>query len=167
MIIQGIQPGPRLVAEHPELFWGLVASFWIGNVLLVILNIPMIGLWVRMLRIPYGILYPSILLFICIGVFSVNNSAFDVLIVMLFGVVGYAMMLLRFEPAPLVLGFILGPLMEEHLRRAMLLSRGDAMVFLQRPISASFLAVTFALLAWSLYAAVRAQRKAQPAMASG
>lgn len=159
MIIQGIQPGPRLVTEHPELFWGLIASFWIGNVMLVILNIPMIGLWVRMLRIPYGILYPAILLFICIGVFSVNNSAFDVLLVMIFGIVGYVMVLLKFEPAPLVLGFILGPLMEEHLRRAMLLSRGDAMVFLERPISASFLALTFALLAWSLFSAIRSMQQ--------
>ena len=168
MIIQGIQPGPRLVAEHPELFWGLVASFWIGNVLLVILNIPMIGLWVRMLRIPYSILYPSILLFICIGVFSVNNSAFDVMVVMVFGVFGYAMTLLRFEPAPLVLGFILGPLMEEHLRRAMLLSRGDPAVFLERPISAGFLALTGGLLVWSLISAVRQQRKARRlAMAPG
>jgi len=161
MIIQGIQPGPRLVTEHPELFWGLVASFWIGNVMLVILNIPMIGLWVKMLRIPYRILYPSILLFICIGVFSVNNNAFDVLTVALFGVVGYVMVLLKFEPAPLILGFILGPLMEEHLRRAMLLSRGDMMVFIERPISASFLTLTALLLAWSMFSMVKAQRKAR------
>ncbi|MBO1073634.1 tripartite tricarboxylate transporter permease [Roseomonas marmotae] len=168
MIIQGIQPGPRLVSDHPELFWGLIASFWIGNVMLVILNIPMIGLWVRMLRIPYGILYPSILLFICIGVFSVNNSAFDVLLVMIFGVIGYGMVLLKFEPAPLILGFILGPLMEEHLRRAMLLSRGDLAVFIERPISASFLAVTASLLAWSVVSMVkqtRTQRRA--AVAAG
>ncbi|MFC3127271.1 tripartite tricarboxylate transporter permease [Pseudoroseomonas globiformis] len=163
MIIQGIQPGPRLVTEHPELFWGLIASFWIGNVMLVILNIPMIGLWVRMLRIPYGILYPSILLFICIGVFSVNNSAFDVLLVMIFGVVGYVMVLLKFEPAPLILGFILGPLMEEHLRRAMLLSRGDAMVFLERPISAGFLSLTALLLGWAVLTMVRQQRAARRA----
>lgn len=165
MIIQGIQPGPSLVTEHPHLFWGLIASFWIGNVLLVILNIPLIGIWVRMLRIPYSILYPAILLFICIGVFSVNNNAFDVLLVMIFGVVGYVMTLLKFEPAPLILGFILGPLMEEHLRRAMLLSRGDAMVFLERPISATFLAVTAALLGWSLFSAVKQQRMARRQLA--
>ncbi|RKK01666.1 tripartite tricarboxylate transporter permease [Pseudoroseomonas wenyumeiae] len=158
MIIQGIQPGPRLVTEHPELFWGLIASFWIGNVMLVILNLPLIGIWVKMLSIPYRILYPAILLFICIGVYSVNNSAFDILLVLIFGIVGYGMMLLKFEPAPLILGFILGPLMEEHLRRAMLLSRGDPMVFLERPISASFLAVTFALLAWAIFALLRQQR---------
>jgi putative tricarboxylic transport membrane protein len=161
LIIQGIQPGPRLVTEHPELFWGLIASFWIGNVMLVILNLPLIGIWVRMLKIPYSILYPAILMFICIGVFSVNNSAFDVMLVILFGILGYIMMLLRFEPAPLVLGFILGPLMEEHLRRAMLLSRGDPTVFLQRPISATFVVITFALLVWAFWAAVRG-RKAMP-----
>jgi putative tricarboxylic transport membrane protein len=167
LIIQGIQPGPRLMTEHPEVFWGLIASFWIGNILLVILNIPLIGLWVRMLKIPYSILYPSILLFICIGVFSINNSYFDVIVVMLFGVLGYAMVLLRFEPAPLVLGFILGPLMEEHLRRAMLLSRGDLMVFVERPISAGFLAATTALLAWAIYATVRGRQAVRiPAQAA-
>lgn len=155
MIIQGIQPGPRLVSDHPELFWGLIASFWIGNIILVILNLPLIGIWVKMLAIPYRLLYPTILLFICIGVFSVNNSAFDVLLVMVFGIFGYAMMLLRFEPAPLILGFILGPLMEEHLRRAMLLSRGDPMVFMERPISAGFLLLTAALLAWAGYGLIR------------
>jgi TctA family transporter len=155
LIIQGIQPGPRLMTEYPELFWGLIASFWIGNIMLVILNIPLIGLWVRMLRIPYSILYPAILLFICIGVFSINNSYFDVLIVMFFGVVGYVMLKLKFEPAPLLLGFILGPLMEEHLRRAMLLSRGDLGVFIERPISASFLGITALLLAWAIYATIR------------
>ncbi|MFC4166146.1 tripartite tricarboxylate transporter permease [Teichococcus aestuarii] len=165
LIIQGIQPGPRLVTEHPELFWGLIASFWIGNVMLVILNLPLIGLWVKMLSIPYRILYPAILMFICIGVYSVNNSAFDVLLVMIFGVFGYVMALLKFEPAPLLLGFILGPLMEEHLRRAMLLSRGDAMVFLERPISAGFLAVTAALLVWAAVALMRQNRARQRAAA--
>ncbi|MFQ3622874.1 MAG: tripartite tricarboxylate transporter permease [Acetobacteraceae bacterium] len=158
LIIQGIQPGPRLVSEHPQLFWGLAASFWIGNVLLVILNLPLIGIWVAILRIPYSILYPSILVFIVIGVFSVNNSVFDVITVMVFGVVGYVMMLLRLEPAPLLLGFILGPLMEEHLRRAMLLSRGDPMVFLNRPISAAFVLVTAALLLLALWTTIRPKR---------
>ncbi|MBU8546344.1 MULTISPECIES: tripartite tricarboxylate transporter permease [Roseomonadaceae] len=155
LIIQGIQPGPRLMTEYPELFWGLIASFWLGNIMLLILNIPLIGLWVRMLRIPYSILYPAILLFICIGVFSINNSYFDVLVVMAFGVLGYVMIKLKFEPAPLLLGFILGPLMEEHLRRAMLLSRGDLAVFYERPISASFLGVTAILLLWAIYASIR------------
>jgi TctA family transporter len=155
MIIAGVQPGPRLVVEHPEIFWGLVASFWIGNVLLVILNIPLVGIWVRMLQIPYRILYPAILLFICIGVFSVNNNTFDILMVMMFGIFGYVLMLLRFEPAPMVLGFILGPLMEEHLRRAMLLSRGDPAVFVQRPISATLLALTALLLVWAMISLLR------------
>lgn len=162
LIIQGIQPGPRLMTEYPELFWGLIASFWIGNIMLVILNIPLIGLWVRMLRIPYSILYPAILLFICIGVFTINNSYFDVLVVMAFGVLGYAMTLLKFEAAPLILGFILGPLMEEHLRRAMLLSRGSLDVFINRPISASFLAVTALLLLFAIYVTIRGARKPVP-----
>ncbi|MFN6953682.1 MAG: tripartite tricarboxylate transporter permease [Acetobacteraceae bacterium] len=159
LIIQGIQPGPRLVTEHPELFWGLAASFWIGNFMLVVLNLPLIGIWVAMLRIPYNVLYPSILMFILIGVFSINNSAFDVYTVVIFGIVGYIMMLLRFEPAPLLLGFVLGPLMEEHLRRAMLLSRGDPMVFLERPISAVFITITAALLVLALYATLKPKKK--------
>jgi TctA family transporter len=159
LIIQGIQPGPRLVTEHPELFWGLAASFWIGNFMLVVLNLPLIGIWVAMLRIPYTVLYPSILMFILIGVFSINNSAFDVYMVVIFGIIGYIMMLLRFEPAPLLLGFVLGPLMEEHLRRAMLLSRGDPMVFLERPISAVFITITAALLALAVYTTVKPRKK--------
>ena len=158
LIIQGIQPGPRLVTEHPELCWGLAASFWIGNAMLVVLNLPLIGIWVAMLRIPYTILYPSILMFIVIGVFSINNSAFDVYMVMIFGIVGYIMMLLRFEPAPLLLGFVLGPLMEEHLRRAMLLSRGDPMVFLERPISAVFIAITAALLVLAVWSTLKPRK---------
>lgn len=165
MIIAGVQPGPRLVAEHPEIFWGLLASFWIGNVLLLILNIPLIGIWVKMLQIPYRILYPAILLFICIGVYSVNNNVFDIYAVLAFGVLGYVLMLLKFEVAPLLLGFILGPLMEEHLRRAMLLSRGDPMVFLERPISASFIALTAALLVWAAWATLRPRRRIQEAPA--
>jgi TctA family transporter len=165
MIIAGVQPGPRLVTEHPEIFWGLLASFWIGNVLLLILNIPLIGIWVKMLQIPYRILYPAILLFICIGVYSVNNNVFDIYAVLAFGVLGYLLMLLKFEVAPLLLGFILGPLMEEHLRRAMLLSRGDPMVFLERPISASFIALTATLLVWAAWATLRPRRRIQEAPA--
>jgi len=155
MIIAGVQPGPRLITEHPEIFWGLVASFWIGNVMLLILNLPLIGIWVRLLQIPYRMLFPAILMFICIGVFSVNNNTFDVFMVLIFGVFGYFLMLFRFEPAPLLLGFILGPLMEEHLRRAMLLSRGDATVFITRPISAGFILVTTLLLSFAIYAAIK------------
>jgi TctA family transporter len=158
LIIQGIQPGPRLVTEHPQLFWGLAASFWIGNVMLLILNLPLIGLWVAMLRIPYTILYPAILMFIAIGVFSINNSAFDVYVVGILGVIGYLLMVLRFEPAPLLLGFVLGPLMEEHLRRAMLLSRGDPMVFIERPISAVFCTITLVLVLLAIWSTVKPKK---------
>lgn len=161
MIIAGVQPGPRLITEHPEIFWGLIASFWIGNVLLVILNLPLIGMWVKLLQIPYRFLFPSILMFISIGVFSVNNNTFDIFMVLIFGVFGYFLMLLRFEPAPLLLGYILGPLMEEHLRRAMLLSRGDATVFITRPISGAFILVTVLLLSWAIYAAVKGRVNAK------
>jgi putative tricarboxylic transport membrane protein len=147
LIIHGIIPGPGLIEEHPSLFWGLVVSFLIGNVMLVILNLPLIGLWIGILRIPYRILYPAILVFVCMGVYSVNNSIFDIYLVLFFGFVGYGMRLLRFEPAPLMLGFILGPLMEQYLRRALAVSRGDMMVFIERPVSAGFLAAAAILLA--------------------
>ncbi len=127
--------------------------------MLVVLNLPLIGIWVAMLRIPTASLYPAILMFVAIGVFSINNSAFDVYLVALFGIIGYIMMLLRFEPAPLILGFVLGPLMEEHLRRAMLLSRGDPMVFLERPISAVFVTLTAALLVLALWTTLRPKRR--------
>lgn len=155
LIIHGIQPGPMLMSEQPDLFWGLVVSFAIGNIMLVILNIPLIGVWVAILRIPYRVLYPAILVFIALGVYSVNNNTFDILMVAAIGAAGYAMSVLRFEAAPLLLGFILGPLMEEHLRRSLLLSRGDAMVFLERPISAGLLAAGAALLLWTLWGSVR------------
>jgi TctA family transporter len=167
LMIHGIAPGPRVVVEHPELFWGLIASFWIGNILLVILNLPLVGIWVKMLQIPYRILYPAILLFICIGVFSINNSAFDVLQVVVFGLLGYGMMIMGFEPAPLLLGFILGPLMEEHLRRALLLSRGDMSVFITRPISAGFMIATFLLIAFVVWSAIRNRGRPAPILAPG
>ena len=167
LMIHGIAPGPRVVVEHPQLFWGLIASFWIGNIMLVILNLPLVGIWVKMLQIPYRILYPSILLFICIGVYSINNNAFDVLQVVVFGLLGYGMMIMGFEPAPLLLGYILGPLMEEHLRRALLLSRGDMTVFLTRPISAGFLTATFLLIAFVTWSALRRRRRPAPAMVPG
>lgn len=155
LIIHGIQPGPMLITEQPGLFWGLVVSFIIGNIMLVILNIPTIGLWVALLRIPFAWMYPAILVFVAMGVYSVNNSGFDIYLVAVLGVMGYALMVLRFEAAPLLLGYILGPLMEENLRRAMLLSRGDPSIFLDRPISAGLLAVTGALLAWAVWSTVR------------
>ena len=141
MIIQGIQPGPSVITEQPALFWGIVVSMWIGNLFLVILNLPLIGLWVRMIMVPYRLLYPAILVFCAIGVFSLRNSQFDVYMMALFGIVGYVFSKLGCEPAPMLLAFILGPLMEEFLRRAMLLSRGDPLVFVQRPISATLLGI--------------------------
>jgi putative tricarboxylic transport membrane protein len=139
MIIQGIQPGPAVVTEQPALFWGIIASMWIGNFFLIVLNLPMIGLWVRMILVPYHFLFPGILVFCAIGVFSLNNSEFDVYLMAGFGLFGYICSKLEMEPAPMLLGFIIGPMMEEYLRRALLLSRSDPMVFLQRPISATML----------------------------
>jgi putative tricarboxylic transport membrane protein len=141
MIIQGIQPGPSVITEQPALFWGIVVSMWIGNLFLLILNLPLIGLWVRMIMVPYRLLYPAILVFCAIGVFSLRNSQFDVYVMALFGILGYVFSKLGCEPAPMLLAFILGPLMEEFLRRAMLLSRGDPLVFIQRPISATLLGI--------------------------
>ncbi len=141
LIIQGIQPGPRMVEAQPDLFWGLIASMWIGNVMLLVINLPMIGMWVKLLQVPYKYLYPSILIFCCIGVYSLNNNVFDVYQTVIFAIFGVICNKLKMEPAPLLIGFVLGPMMEEHLRRAMLLSRGDPTVFLERPISASMLAI--------------------------
>src|ERR671912_1848027 len=146
MIIQGITPGPAVMTDQPQLFWGMIASMWVGNLLLVLLNLPLIGLWIRMLTIPYHLLFPAIIAFCCIGAFSVNNSTFDVFMMALFGVVGYALIKLDFEPAPLLLGFVLGPMLEENLRRAMLLSRGDATVFVTQPLSLGLLLASAALL---------------------
>jgi TctA family transporter len=139
MIIQGIAPGPSVITEQPALFWGIVVSMWIGNLFLIILNLPLIGMWVRMIMIPYQLLYPAILVFTGIGVFSLNNRTFDIQLMALFGVLGYLFLKLGCEAAPMLLAFILGPLMEEYLRRAMLLSRGDPWIFVQRPISATLL----------------------------
>jgi len=145
LMMHGLHPGPQLMRDKPELFWGLIASMWVGNLMLVVLNLPLVGLWARLLAIPYRFLYPGILLICCIGVYSINNSALDVVIASLFGLFGYGLQRLRCEPAPLLLGFILGPLIEENLRRALLISHGDAAVFIERPISATFLALTVAL----------------------
>ncbi len=145
MTIHNIQPGPQVMTSNPSLFWGLIASMWIGNLMLVILNLPLIGIWVQLLKVPYRFLYPAILVFCCIGVYSINNNSFDVTMTAAFGVVGYLFYKLRCEPAPLILGFILGPMMEENLRRAMLLSRGDATVFFTRPLSLTLLLMAAAL----------------------
>lgn len=150
LLIHGIIPGPALMTQHPDIFWGLVASFCIGNVLLVILNIPLIGIWVRLLQVPYDYLFPTIICLICIGVYSVNNNAFDIWLVLLFGALGYGMTLLDFEPAPLIVGFILGPLMEENLRRALVLTNGDFLGLFYRPISGTILILTIALALWTV-----------------
>ena len=142
MIIHGIQPGPSVVTSQPALFWGVVVSMWIGNLMLLTLNLPLIGMWVRLITIPYQFLYPAILVFCAIGVFSLKNATFDVYLMGLFGIFGYVFSKLGCEPAPMLLAYILGPLMEEYLRRAMLLSRGNPMVFIQRPISATLLALS-------------------------
>ncbi|MEK7230583.1 MAG: tripartite tricarboxylate transporter permease [Pseudomonadota bacterium] len=146
MTIQGIAPGPQVMTQKPDLFWGMIASMWLGNGMLVILNLPLIGMWVQFLKIPYRVLFPGILLFICIGAFSINNASFDVYVAALFGFFGYYSSKWGCEAAPLILGFVLGPLMEENLRRAMLISRGDPSVFFTRPISLGMLLVAFALL---------------------
>jgi len=151
MIIQGIQPGPSVITEQPALFWGIVVSMWIGNLFLIILNLPLIGMWVRMVSVPYQYLFPAILVFCGVGVFSLNNTEFDIHLMALFGLLGYVFVKLDCEPAPMLLAFILGPLMEEYMRRALLLSRGDPMIFLQRPISATLLALgVLAIVAASL-----------------
>ncbi len=146
MTIQGIAPGPQVMTQKPDLFWGMIASMWIGNLMLVILNLPLIGMWVQFLKIPYRVLFPSILLFIAIGAYSINNSPFEVYMAALFGFFGYYASKWGCEAAPLILGFVLGPLMEENLRRAMLISRGDPSVFFTRPISLGMLLVSFALM---------------------
>jgi TctA family transporter len=142
LTIQGIQPGPQVMTMRPELFWGLIASMWIGNLLLVVLNLPLIGLWVRLLTVPYRLLFPAIMAFSAIGVYSVNNSAFEIYLAAVFGVVGFVWMRLGCSPAPMLLGFVLGPMMEENLRRAMLMSKGDPSVFVTRPISLAFVIAT-------------------------
>jgi TctA family transporter len=155
LIIHGIQPGPLLMTQQPDLFWGLIVSFGIGNIMLMVLNLPLIGVWVAILRIPYRVLYPAILVFISLGTYSVHNNVFDIYMVAAVGAVGYVLSILRFEAAPLLLGFVLGPLMEENLRRALLLSRGDMMTFLDRPISAGFIGFCFVLVLWSAYGALK------------
>ncbi|MEM5316856.1 tripartite tricarboxylate transporter permease [Paraburkholderia sp. JHI869] len=159
LLIQGYQPGPALITEHADLFWGLIASFWIGNVLLVILNVPMIGLWVKVLRVPYRYMYPSALFFIAIGVFSTNNSLFEVGEVLVFGIIGAVLLKLEFPVATILLGFVLGPMVEENFRRSLLLSHGDLAIFVQRPISAFFTYACLVLVAAQLYFAWRASRR--------
>ena len=158
MIIQGIRPGPNVMLDQPKLFWGVIVSMWVGNLFLLVLNLPMIGLWVRLLAIPYHLLYPIILVFSAVGVLSLSNAPFDVHLMAVFGVLGYVFAKLDCEPAPLLLGYILGPMMEEYLRRAMTLSRGDPMIFLERPISAAMLAAAALAMIAVVLPAVRQTR---------
>jgi len=161
MTIQGIIPGPQVMTKSPDLFWGMIASMLIGNAMLVIINLPLIGLWVKLLSVPYRLLFPAILLFCCIGVYSVNNSHVDVLLVAVFGLVGYTLAKLDFEPAPLLLAFVLGPLLEEKLRQSLLISRGDPMIFIStdRPISLGLLIVAVLLLLIMILPSVRSTRE--------
>ena len=163
LVIHGVQPGPMMLEARPEMFWGLVASFGIGNLLLLILNLPLIGVWVALLRIPFRWLYPAILIFICLGVYSVRGLTYDIVAVAGIGLAGYLLALARFNPALLLLGFVLGPLIETNLRRALLISRGDPMVFLERPISAAFVVAIAGLLLLSLVQWVRRRRRTIPA----
>ncbi|AOS79199.1 MULTISPECIES: tripartite tricarboxylate transporter permease [Hydrogenophaga] len=159
MTIHNIQPGPQVMTSNPDLFWGLIASMWIGNAMLIILNLPLIGMWIKLLTVPYKWLYPAIVLFCAIGVYSTNNNSFDIWMVALFGLIGYIFIKLGCEPAPLLLGLILGPMMEEYLRRALLISRGDWAVFVTRPISASLLVVAVLLLIIVLLPSVKKKRE--------
>src|SRR5882762_4861186 len=165
LIIQGIVPGPQLITQHPDIFWGLVASFWVGNILLVLLNVPLIGVWVKLLTIPYRYLYPSALFFVCIGVYAANNDMFQVGETIVIGIFGYVLLRLGFHPAPILLGFVLGPRFEENFRRAMLISRGDLAIFVERPISAVFIAICVILIVGQIYFRLRGA-KAGPVAAA-
>jgi TctA family transporter len=160
LTLQGIAAGPQVMLEKPDLFWGLIASMWIGNCLLVVLNLPLVGIWVRLLTVPYRWLFPSIILFCCIGNYSVSNNPFDVYLCALIGVLGYALVKLECEPAPLLLGYVLGPLLEENLRRALLIARGDPTVFFTRPLSLVFMIATLLILV--IMVAPAARRSRQP-----
>ncbi len=162
LLIQGIQPGPQLMTEHADLFWGLIASFWIGNVLLMVLNVPLIGLWVKLLAVPYRFLFPSALFFIAIGVYSTKSNLFEVWEVLAFGIAGAVFAALDFSVAPVLLGFVLGPMVEDNFRRTLLLSHGDAMVFVQHPISAGFIGISVLLISVRLYIWLAARRRGVP-----
>ncbi|EON17117.1 hypothetical protein ASL20_03195 [Cupriavidus necator] len=159
MTIHNIQPGPQVMTSNPALFWGLIASMWIGNLMLIVLNLPLIGIWVKLLKVPYRYLYPAILTFCCIGVYSVQNTTFDVFQTAAFGVVGYLFIKLKCEPAPLLLGFVLGPMMEENFRRSLLLSRGDFSVFVTRPLSLGLLIAAAVLVLIVAMPSIKAKRE--------
>ena len=163
LMIQGISPGPELIQKHPDIFWGLIASFWIGNVILIFLNIPLIGLWVKLLKVPYKYMFPAAMFFICVGVYSANNSFFDVIEAIVIGVGGYVLLLLDFHPAPILLGFVLGPRVEENFRRTMIISDGDLSYFIHRPISAVFVGLCVAMIVGqALLWVIRRRKKVRP-----
>jgi TctA family transporter len=159
LMIQGIQPGPQVMTKQPELFWGVIASMWIGNLMLIIINLPLIGIWVSLLRVPYYMLFPAIVVFCAIGAYSIGNSLFDLWLMLGFGLIGYFFIKIGVEPAPFVLGFVLGPMLEENFRRAMLIASGDVFVFVERPISAVLLGISALLLAALLVPEIRRKRE--------
>jgi putative tricarboxylic transport membrane protein len=158
MTIHGIVPGPQVMTKLPELFWGLIASMWIGNLMLLVINLPLIGLWVRLLKVPYRMMFVGIMIFCCIGVYSLNREIADLVILMVLALLGYALVKFDFEPAPLTLGFVLGKMMEESLRQALIISRGDLMTFVERPISAFLLMLAVIMLAVALLPTIRKGR---------
>ena len=158
MMIHGITPGPTFIEKQPQLFWSLVVSMWIGNLILVLLNLPLIRLWVLLLKVPYRFLYPGILLLCCIGTYSVNNSIADIVVMGVFGFVGWLFKIMRIEPAPILMGLVLGPMLEENLRRALGVSEGSAMIFLERPISATLLGIAVLVLCAAALPAIRRKR---------
>jgi putative tricarboxylic transport membrane protein len=159
MTIHGIVPGPQVMTKQPDLFWGMITSMWLGNLMLVVINLPMVGVWVKLLQVPYRLLFPAILIFCSIGVYSINNAPFDVVLTGVFGIIGYWLVKHDFEPAPMLLGFVLGPLMEENLRRAMLIARGDPSTFITRPISGGLIAVAALLLIVAVLPMIRQKRE--------
>ena len=159
LMIQGIQPGPQVMTAQPQLFWGVIASMWLGNLMLIVLNLPLVGLWVSLLRVPYRVMFPAIVLFCCIGTYSVGNTVFDIWVMLIFSLLGVFFYKVGAEPAPFILGFVLGPLMEENFRRAMYISRGDPLVFLERPISAFLLLLVVGLLIVLVLPAVSRKRE--------
>ena len=165
-IVKGIQPGPDMISKHPDLFWGLVASMWIGNCFLLILNVPLVRYWLSVFRIPYTVLFPSILFFCCIGTFSINNSLDDIFLTATFGFIGYVFLRLNLEAAPLLLGFILGPMLEEYFRRQLLIGRGDFTTFVTRPISGTLFGLIAVFIVWqtvSFFVGVRRKSRAASA----
>jgi putative tricarboxylic transport membrane protein len=158
MTIHGIIPGPQVMTKNPELFWGMIASMWIGNAMLVIINLPLVGIWVKLLKVPYRLMFPAILIFCSIGIYSINNSIQDVYFTAFFALVGYIMIKLGFEPAPMLLGFVLGKLMEEKLRQALILSRGSFTTFIERPVSATLLAIALIMLVIALLPSMSKKR---------